>query len=300
MALSPSELGPITEIYSASVKAKIQSGQRLQGIMPEVSNVGGSVRNDWIGTTTEMKETPFGASELATSEVSFTPVVTTPLRFVIKTAIAESDQTLTSVSLQNAHTKIHGMAVARQIDLLKIRAIFENPGIPVGNLTTISKTIGVNTGLNYSKFTAGATMLNNEDNEMNSRFILANSDQYQTLLNDERYTSSRFNDKTLPDYGLKEFAGLNPYMLGKSSSNSLPITKNAGPPVTESSQAVILQYEAMQFMYNMPARTVITYDGTNLNYVIVTELVANAQIMQQPAIVMVNLELDANGQPIAN
>jgi len=297
-APAQADLGPIAEIYSADVKAKFQSAQKLQGIMPEVSNSGAGVRHDWIGTTLEMSEVPTGASEIDTSNVSFSPVVTKPLRFVIKTSIAQSDQSLTNVNLIRAHTQLHGMAAARTVDILKIRAIFENPDIPVGSLTTIPSTIGPNKGLETDKIIAMSTELNNEDVPDEDRIIISNSDQYKTLKKDEKYIRDNYTGRhQLVDGGLKPFEDFGFRKLGKNASNSLPITPNSP---NFDSYAVALQFEAMQFIYNVPLYTRIVADNANGNYVIFTELLANAQIIQKAGIVLAALVLDANGDAPVN
>ena len=220
-APSQADLDPIAEIYSADVKQKFQSGQRLQGIMPEVSNNGAGVRHDWVSTSLEMNEVPTGASEIDTSGVDFTPVVTKPLRFVVKTAIAQSDQSLTNTNLIRAHTQMHGMAAARTVDILKLRAIFENPDIPVGSLTTIPDTIGPNTGLLTDKLTEMATELNNEDAPDEDRVVLANSDQYKTLMKDEHYIRDNYVGGHPTVQGLlKPYMGLSFKQVGKNASKS--------------------------------------------------------------------------------
>ncbi len=295
--LTAEQLLPINEVYSADIKAKFQSSQRLMGIMPEISNIGG-VRHDWIGTTLEMNQVGFGAANLPSDQTSFTPVLTVPLRLILKTTIAEADQSLTNVDLQRAHANMHGKAAARMLDILKIRALFNNAAVPLNTFNTVPVTVGPNTGLNTYKLQAMASILDNNDVDENPRIFYTNSDQYNTLRNEDRYINYFTSEKNAINNDLKPYAGFRDMrMLGKESSNNVPIFPT-GAEFT--SYGVGFHHEACQFMYNIPLRTVITYDGTNLNYTIVSEIVANAQIMQLSGIVLGEFELDANGNPGSN
>lgn len=298
---TPAQLLPIAEVYSAMAYERYQSGQRLKEMMPEKISGGAGSYRDWVGGKAEMIPMAFGAAELPTQAVKFTPVVTTPLRFILKTAIAASDQTLTNIDLRTAHTQAHGLAAARMVDLLKLKAVFNNPDIPVGNLTVVPTTVGANTGLITDKLLAADVNFNNEDVPFEDRFIIANSDQFRSLLEDSRYNDSRISSMyPLKDAVVQPYVNFKFLQLAKQATNSISVTENVGPPITYSSYALAVQYDAMKMEFNMPMTTSIEWDGPNKNYVIVTELVANAQIIQQQGTQLIALELDENGDPIDN
>lgn len=295
------DLVPQTQLYNAQVIERYQSIQRLRALMQERVGGGASAYIDWIGAKTEMSQVPFGAAELPTSAVDFTKVTTEPLRFVLKTALAESDQSLTNVDIRAAHATVHGLAAGRMVDILKLRAIFNNPTTPVGNIAMIPKVAGPNTGLNVKKIVQTDIEMNNRDVPDMDRNIVANSDQFGTLFEDTLYNDSRIsNQYPLKTGMIPPYMGFDFIRLAKNASNAIAVTTVAGPPILYDSYAVCVQFDAMKMEFNVPIRTVISYDEQNLNYVIVTELVANAQIMQVDGLQLMELELDEDGQAIDN
>lgn len=295
------DLIPQQELYNAQVFERYQSSQKLKMLMQERMSGGAGAYTDWVGGKTEMTEIPFGAAEIATSAINFTPIVTVPLRFVIKTAVAEADQSLTNVDVREQHARVHGQAAGRMIDILKLRAIFNNPLVPIGTLPAIPKTVGPTTGLTSQKLVAVDSLMNDSDVPSEDRTIVANSDQFSSLFLDSNYNNSRISGGLpLKTGDFIPYVNMQFLSLAKNATNSIPVTAVGDPITAYTSYAGCVQFDAMKMEYNIPVRTVLSYDETNLNYVIVTELVANAQIIQKDGVALINLELDTSGNPIEN
>ncbi len=214
-----------------------------------------------------------------------------------------SDQSLTEVDVRSQHAIVHGKAAGRTVDILKLDAIFDNPLYPdvETDFSFVPKTVGVNTGLDAEKMVKIRSKLNSFAVPTTQRQLMFNSDQTPTAFLDQLVNDSRISDQFPMNTGrLPNYLGMGLVELPDQSTNSIPVTAVGSPVTSYTSYAACVHYASMKMEYNVPITTDVVVDAPNRNFVIVTELVCNAQILQKDGIGIIGLELDTDGDPINN
>lgn len=299
---------PVEPLFAPFILIEYQSNRRMRGLMPEKNTDGSTAQIQYRTPSVAMTEGTFSTGDIATSEADLDNVVTNPRLFQLKMALARSQRSLINIDYVGMLAQIHGLAAGRQVDKVQIDGIFSNALYPFESaFAQVPTTIGLNTGLNVSKILGANTAADNFAVPPQYRVMVFNSNQGPVLAQDNDYKNSLISNM----YPLKDgiSAYMKPYLntefigLARNSSNALPWHIAAytppgseTPTTAEFSWAVFIQHDSMTLNFNQNIETSMWYDGANKRDFVITDFIANANVMQAPGVVLVPLVLDAVSQ----
>ena len=240
--------------------------QQLAGTTEEEHGVIGEAYKWPIIGSVEMKERTAYKTQPPPSEIKFEQVTTTFTEFALNVPLDKAEQKLLKPNVMAKYAKRHGEAVGRRIDQFKLDVLEQTAvSIPVGT-----------TNLTVAKLRKLIELFGNFNVPNGDRYIACTYNQIQSLLADEKVTSTDYvSIKALLSGDLDTYLGFKFLKLG--DSNDVAKLPKTGDDRT----CYAWHRDSVGIAFNMDPTTWIKEDETGFNWLTLSRLKAGADLIQK-------------------
>lgn len=275
------------QLFDMEVQIQYQNNIKLENTIDERHGTTGTTLNVPVSDLIEMEQGNFAPTDIPVTPVEETNVPITTKDYRIKTVIGGGERTLFNYDKIAIHAKLHAKATARMVDYVKINAIYSHPS--VGNIVTILKTIGVNTGINADKMAAGLSYLEDQGVDVTNYMVSmwAPAILKKSLYGDDKVVNFFYNDtKPLTTNRIQTYLDVDCRFLGSNGINRIPFT---GSP-TNTYLVPMVHRDAIVQTFNREMQTSATWLPNQDRWELLSTLTTGANIIQLNGIVFLTAD----------
>jgi len=272
------------QLFDTLVTLKYQNSQKLEGTIEERHGTKGTIVNVPVSDLIEMKQSNFAPTDIPVTPVNETNVQIPTNDYRVKTVVGGGEATLYNFDKITDHAKLHGLAVARMTDFIKINALYTDPNF--ANIVTIPVNVGFNTGINEGKMAEGLSYLEDQGvdvmdyniSQWNPAILKA------SLMADDRVVNFFYNDvKPLTDNKIQSYLGVDMRFLGSNGINTIPFTSAGG---INTYLVPMVAHDSMVQTFNRDPSTSVTWLPNQDRWELLSTMTSGAKIIQTNGIVL--------------
>jgi hypothetical protein len=288
-------LNTASQLFDTEVTIKFQNHQFLMNTIEERHGTTGDATNVPISDIIEMEQQTYAPVDIPVTPVNPTNVMVVPFNYALKTVIGGGEKTLFAYDKIVDHAKLHAKAAGRMCDYIKINTLFTYSGF--SSLFTVASTVGLTTGIDQAKMTAGLSYLEDQGVDVSDHAISMwlPAITKGNLLDDPRVVSIFYNDnRPLTNNKLVSYLGVDIRTLGSNGINTIPFTTAGSPPnVIDTYLTPLVSRDAMAQIFNRDVATSITWVPQNDRWELLTVMTSGAEVLQANGIALLQNNMPA-------
>jgi|SRR6185312_5532155 len=283
-----------SQLFDTEVTFRYQNYERFKGTVTERHGTTGDATNVPVSDIIEMSQGNFSPANIPVTPVNETNNQIVPIDFRVKTSIGGGEKTLYAYDKLVDHAKIHAAAAGRNLDYVRLQAIFNSTTLSQLTPFAIPATVGVNTGMNSAKLAAALSQMENNS---------VNVDDYkvacwlpaitkQAMLADQQVTNIFYNDyKPLTSNKITAYLGTDVRFVGSVGNNKIPIQSGSGTSMSPYLYyGAIVQEDAIVQIFNREVQTSITWVPQEDRWELLTVVTTGAKLIQNNGVVLVGIQ----------
>lgn len=285
------------ELFEKEFQLKFQSSQKLDGTTQMMMGTMGTAQNVPLFDKIEMASTSFAPNNIAVSHLPSSNVQVVQFVHVLKTTVGYGEKSLFAFDIIKAHAETHAKAVGREIDAVKIAAVYAADSSQFATIVPVG--IGSATGFTQQKLTSAITAI--EDNGAEVLGETCSTWMPSKLLNslyqDPTVTNLFFsNGRPLQQNIISQYLGIDfRRMAGPQAGKNFIPSTDLGGGVSQWAFPLVHK-DSMQVCFNEAPQTNIVWNPYEVRWEAVSYLVMGASVIQPKGIALIT----ANDPSVAN
>jgi hypothetical protein len=277
-----------SELFDTNVTIKFQNEQYLANTIEERHGTTGEATNVPVSDIIEMASQTFAPTDIPITPVDPTNKMIVPYNYALKTVIGGGEKTLFAYNKIVDHSKLHGKAVGRMVDYIKIAALYGDPD--VATIYKVAATEGQNTGANADKMSDALSYLQDQGVSIMNQNISMWTPAIikKSLMNDTKVVNFFYNDrKPLTNNQLPNYLDVDIRFLGSNGINTIPYTTAMS---IDTYDVPLVAKDAMVQIFNRDPQTSITWVPQNDRWELLSVMTSGAKIIQLNGIAFITCE----------